>query len=176
MEIIIAVAAVVLFVLWTISCHRKLAVMDEDVNSAMARIGVQLSSRFDVLATLLDLTGEYAVHESQTLIATINSHRSIITAASTPEDVQKQEGVIFEALVRISTLAELYPALKADENYAKCVNAMDSYEKMMRTSRLIYNDSVTKLNRELRMFPTLLLAGLFGFRQRDYLEALENQG
>lgn len=175
MEIIIAAAAVVLFILWAISCRRKLAVMDEDINNAMARIGVQLSSRFDVLATMLDLTREYAVHESQTLITTVQSQRSFITAASTPEDVQKQEGVIFEALVRISTLAELYPALKADENYAKCVNAMDSYEKLERTSRLIYNAGVTKLNRELRMFPTSLFAGFFGFRQREYLEAAENK-
>lgn len=65
----------------------------------------------------------------------------------------KQEGVISEALGRISMVAERYPELKANENYAKCMNAVDSYEKMVRTSRLIYNDSVTKLNREIRMFP-----------------------
>ena len=56
----------------------------------------------------------------------------------------------------------------------KCIfelmDAVDSYEKMVRTSRLIYNDSVTKLNRELRLFPTSLVAGLLGFRTRDYLE------
>lgn len=175
MEIIIAAAAVVLFILWAISCRRKLAVMDEDVNNAMSRIGVQLSSRFDALATLLDLTGEYAAHESQTLIATIKSNRSIITAASTPEDVLKQEAVISEALGRISMMAEQYPEFMANENYTKCMNAMDSYEKLVHTSRLIYNANVTKLNRQLRMFPISLFAGLFGFRQRDYLEAVENR-
>lgn len=55
------------------------------------------------------------------------------------------------------------------------MNAVDSYEKMVRTSRLIYNDSVTKLNRQLRMFPTSLVGGIFGFRQRDYLEAVESK-
>ena len=55
------------------------------------------------------------------------------------------------------------------------MNAVDSYEKMVRTSRLIYNDSVTRLNRELRMFPTSLVGGMFGFRQRDYLEAAEEK-
>ncbi len=53
------------------------------------------------------------------------------------------------------------------------MKAVDSYENMVRTSRLIYNDNVTKLNRELRMFPTSLIAGVFGFRQRNYLEAVE---
>ena len=55
------------------------------------------------------------------------------------------------------------------------MNAVDSYEKMVRTSRLIYNDSVTKLNRELRMFPTSLLAGALGFRPRAYLEGEESR-
>ena len=68
-------------------------------------------------------------------------------------------------------VAEQYPELKANENYIRCMDAVDSYEKMVRTSRLIYNDSVTKLNRELRMFPTTLFAGMLGFHQRNYLEA-----
>ena len=46
---------------------------------------------------------------------------------------------------------------------------------MVRTSRLIYNDSVTKLNRELRLFPTSLVVGLLGFRMRDYLEQREEK-
>ena len=72
-------------------------------------------------------------------------------------------------------VAERYPELKANENYAKCMNAVDSYEKMVRTSRLIYNDSVTKFNREIRMFPTSLLAGALGFAPRAYLEADERK-
>ncbi len=173
--LIAGIIIVVLLVLWAISCQRRLAVMDENVNNAMAQIGVQLSSRFEALTALLDLTKGYAAHESQTLIETIKSRRSVITATSTPDDVLKQEGVIDQALDRISMVAERYPELKANGNYAKCMNAVDSYEKMVRTSRLIYNDSVTKLNRELRMFPTSLIAGVFGFQQRDYLEAVEGK-
>lgn len=172
--IIIGVIIVILFA-WLISVQRKLVVMDENINNAMSQIGVQLSSRFDALSALLDLTKGYAYHESKTLIETIKSRRSIITATSTPEDVLRQEGVISETLGRISMVAEQYPELKANENYVKCMNAVDSYEKMVRTSRLIYNDSVTKLNRELRMFPTSLVAGIFSFRQREYLETVEEK-
>lgn len=175
MGIIIVVVVVVFLVLWLISCQRKLAVMDENINNAMAQIGVQLSSRFDALTELLDLAKGYAAHESQTMIETIKSCRSVITASSAPDDVLKQEGVISEVLGRISVIAERYPDLKADGNYIKCMNSVGSYEKMVHTSRLIYNDSVTKLNRELRMFPTFLVAGAFGFRRRDYLEAMEDK-
>ena len=72
-------------------------------------------------------------------------------------------------------LAEKHPEIKADETYISAMKAVDSYGKTAGTGRLIYNDSVTKLNRELRMFPTSLLGGLFGFRQRDYLESVEEK-
>ena len=172
---IIIALLVVLLAGWVMSTQRRLVVMDENINNAMSQIGVQLSSRFDALTALLDLAKGYAAHESQTLIETIKSRRSVITAKSTPQDVLQQEGVISEALGRISMVAERYPELKADKGYAKCMDAVDSYEKMVRTSRLIYNDSVTKLNREIRMFPVSLIAGILGFRQRDYLEAREDK-
>ena len=176
MTILIIIALlVVLLAGWIMSTQRRLVVMDENINNAMSQIGVQLSSRFDALTALLDLAKGYAAHESQTLIETIKSRRSVITAKSTPQDVLQQEGVISEALGRISMVAERYPELKADKGYAKCMDAVDSYEKMVRTSRLIYNDSVTKLNREIRMFPVSLIAGMLGFRQRDYLEAREDK-
>lgn len=176
MTILIIIALlVVLLAGWVMSTQRRLVVMDENINNAMSQIGVQLSSRFDALTALLDLAKGYAAHESQTLIETIKSRRSVITTKSTPQDVLQQEGVISEALGRISMVAERYPELKADKGYAKCMDAVDSYEKMVRTSRLIYNDSVTKLNREIRMFPVSLIAGMLGFRQRDYLEAREDK-
>ncbi|MEG0775014.1 LemA family protein [Clostridium sp.] len=165
---IIAIVAVI--ALWAISTQRKLVILDENISNAMSQIGVQLSSRFDALSALLDLTKGYAKHESETLIETIKSRRSVITAKSTPNDVLRQEGVISEALGRISMVMEQYPELKVNENYIKTMDAVDAYENMVRTSRLIYNDSVTKLNREIRMFPVSIIAGMLGFRQREYLE------
>lgn len=165
---IIVIVAVI--VLWVISTQRKLVVLDENISNAMSQIGVQLSSRFDALTALLDLTKGYAKHESETLIETIKSRRSVITAKSTPDDVLRQEGVISEALGRIAMVTEQYPELKANQTYIKTMDAVQTFENMVRTSRLIYNDSVTKLNREIRMIPISMIAGMLGFRQRDYLE------
>lgn len=165
---IIVILAVI--ILWIISMQRRLVVLDENINNAMSQIGVQVSSRFDALTALLDLTKGYAKHESETLIETIKSRRSVITAKSTPDDVLRQEGVISEALGRIAMVSEQYPELKADKNYLKTMDAVQTFENMVRTSRLIYNDSVAKLNREIRMFPVSMIAGMLGFKQRDYLE------
>ena len=165
---IIAIAAVI--VLWVIATQRKLVVLDENISNAMSQIGVQLSSRFDALTALLDLTKGYAKHESETMIETSKSRRSVITAKSTPGDVLRQEGIISEALGRIAMVTEQYPELKANQTYIKTMDAVQTFENMVRTSRLIYNDSVTKLNREIRMFPVSMIAGMLGFKQRDYLE------
>ena len=79
---------IAILVIWGIGVQRRLVAMDENVNNAMSQIGVQLSSRFDALTALLDLANGYAAHESQTLIETIKSRRSVITAMSTPDDVR----------------------------------------------------------------------------------------
>ena len=171
LQTFLAIAAVIAVIaLWMISTQRKLVALDENISNAMSQIGVQLSSRFDALTALLDLTKGYAKHESETLIETIKSRRSVITAKSTPDDVVHQEGIISEALGRIAMVTEQYPELKADKTYMKTMDAVQTFENMVRTSRLIYNDSVTKLNREIRMFPVSMIANILGFQQRNYLE------
>ena len=168
---IILGAVVVIVGIWLVSTQRKLAALDENINNAMSQIGVLLSSRFDALTALLDLTKGYAEHEYKTISDTIKSRRTIITADSTASEAKAQENLITEALGRINAVAEAYPELKANESYKETMNAVNQYEQSVRQGRLVYNDSVTKLNRKIRMFPTSLVAGMLGFSKRDYLEA-----
>ena len=163
MEIsVIVCLLVILLAIWIVSVRKKLAIMDENINHSMNQIGVQLSSRFDALLSLLDFTKKYAGYEAQTLTDEVNEKRCIIMETSTPEEVLRQEGVINEVL-------EEYPGSTDENEYIKCMDAVECYEKMVQTSRLIYNDSVTKLNRELHIFPTSVLAHMLGFEKRDYL-------
>ena len=163
-------AIIAFLVMWIISVRRKIAALDENVNSAMNQMGVQLSSRFDALMALLDLTKGYAGYDSLDIVESVKARRRIITAQALLTDVVEQERVIGDALERIAMMAERYPKLREDQSYVKYKDAIECYEKMLYTSRLIYNDSVTKLNRTIRAFPICLIAGLIGFRQRDYWE------
>lgn len=172
--IIVLIIVVVLIVLWFISAQRKLVALDENINNAMSQIGVQLSSRWDALTALLDLTKGYAKHEYETLSETIKM-RSSITVKSSAADVNNQENILTEAMGKIMAVAESYPELKANENYIKTMDSVNAYEKSVRQSRLIYNDSVTKLNRSIRMFPTSIAAGILNITSRDYLETPENK-
>lgn len=168
--LLITIAIIIMISLWLMSTQRNLVLLDENINNAMTQIGVQLSSRFDALTALLNLTKSYAAHESEILIETIRSRRCAITAKSLPDDVLRQERIISQALDQISMVSEQYPELKVNQNYIKTIDAVQTFENMVRTSRLIYNDSVTKLNRNIRMFPVSMVAGILGFSQRDYLE------
>lgn len=171
---IILIVLLVILVLWAISLQRKLVVLDENVNNAMSGIGVMLSSRWDALVALLDLTKGYAEHEYKTLQDVVAA-RSAISGKSSAKDVDAQENVITQTLGKIMAIAESYPELRANENYIKTMDSVNQYESTVRKSRLVYNDCVTKLNREIRMFPASIIAGMLGFSSRDYLEAEEGK-
>ena len=106
---IIPVALIVLIGGWLVSTQRSLAALDENINNAMSQIGVLLSSRFDALTALLDLTKGYAEPEYKTISDAIKSRRTMITADSTAAEAKAQENLITEALGRINAVAEAYP-------------------------------------------------------------------
>ncbi len=170
MEILVIIGLILLLlVLWIISVQRKFAVMDGNIQNAMNQIGVQISSRFDALFAVLDLMKGYAADDIQPLMERAAARRSVITARSAPEEVSEQEQVIEETVKSIRLAAERNPLLCADKNYTKCMDEVECYGRMVYTSRLIYNDSVTKLNSALGMFPTNIIAGILGFHKREYL-------
>ena len=173
-SIVIFVLLMVLFTVWITSVRRSLVIMNEHINHAMNQIGVQISARFDALAALLDIAKSYAEDESAALISEIKARRSVITAKSKPDDVIRQEELIYETLGKIVRMAQHCPALKEDEDYVSCMDAIDCYEGMIFTSRLIYNDSVTKYNRVILLFPNSLAVKVLGFHKRDNLESFED--
>lgn len=170
MEYAIIAIIIAVVVLWFISTQRKLVVLDENINNAMSQIGVQLSSRWDALTALLDLTKGYAEHEYKTISDTIKM-RATVTGASSANDVETDENVFTQALGKIMAIAENYPDLKANANYIKTMDSVNEYENKVRQARMIYNDCVTKLNRTVRMFPTSIIVGMLGFTTHDYLKA-----
>ncbi|MGP1462576.1 LemA family protein [Tannerella sp.] len=116
-----------------------------------------------------EMVKQYSEHEYQTLTDVISMRRDLEPTASA-QDVEEQEGLIGKLVGRINMLSETYPNLKADRIYLSTMNDMKQYEENVRHSRMIYNDSVTRFNRAVRQMPNNLVAGMFGFRIREYLE------
>jgi len=169
MAILIILALIALLVLWVISVQRKLVEKDELCKNALSQIGVQQASRWDALTALVELVKSYNEHEYNTLRDVI-AQRKTITGESSVAEAQAQEQVLTGLVRNINLVAEQYPELKANENYAKAMDSVNLYENQVRLSRMTFNDTVTKYNKEIRQFPTSLVAGLLGFKTRDYLD------
>ncbi|MBO6119597.1 MAG: LemA family protein [Lachnospiraceae bacterium] len=172
--ILMIILLVVVVIGWFVGTQRMLVSLDENVNNAMSQIGVNLTSRFDALTGLLDLVKGYNEHEYKTLSDVIKM-RTSIGGTSKASDVEAQENMISEAIGKIMAVAEAYPDLKSNTNYQNLMNSLNDYETKVRQSRLVYNDSVTKLNRTIRMFPTSLIAPIFGIVARDYLKTEDSK-
>lgn len=166
--IIVIVAVVALVALWLIGAQRKLVSADELCKNALSQIGVQQNSRWDALTALAELTKGYSEHEYKTLMDVIGQ-RTAIGRNSTVADAAAQEGKIAEAMRLINVVAEQYPALKANETYLKTMDEVSKYENQVRLSRMTFNDTVTRFNRMVRMFPDSIAAAIFGFLAKDYL-------
>lgn len=172
-SLIIVILFIILFTVWFLSVRRRLLVMNENIDNAMSQIGVQISSQFHVLVSLLDLVKEHAEEEAKMLTAEVKIWKSVITAESSTDEVIRQEMLISDTLEKMTIVAKEYPELKSDENYVRYMDAMDCYEGMIHTSCLIYNDSVSKYNRFVLLFPISLIVRILGFHRRDYLEFSE---
>lgn len=167
--LVIVIALVALLVLWGISVQNKLVQSDELCNNALKQINVQQVSRYDALEALVKLTREYASYESETLQKVIAQRKITASANPTVEEVNANEAALKDISARLIAIAERYPDLKANENYRQTMQSIEKYEENVRLSRMTFNDTVTKFNNQVRMFPASLVAGLLGFAKRDYL-------
>ena len=168
MTILIILTIVALVVLWVIGVQRKLVEKDELCKNALSQIGVQQASRWDALTALVELVKSYNEHEYNTLRDVI-AMRKTITGESSVADAQAQEQALTGLVRNINLVAEQYPELKANENYAKAMDSVNLYENQVRLSRMTFNDTVTKYNKEIRQFPTSIVAGILGVNTREYL-------
>lgn len=173
MTTIIIIAVVAIIAIWAVSVQRNLVGKEENCKNAMSQIGVQQASRWDALKALADLTKSYSEFEYKALTDIIAQRRPV-TASSSAAEANAQENKIVEAFTHIMAVGEQYPELKSSETYAKTMDSVNVYENQVRMSRMVYNDSVTLLNRAVRQFPASLVAGLFGFSTKEYL--VENTG
>ena len=166
---LIIIAVIAVLGLWVISTQRKFVNAEELVKNAMSQIGVQQSSRWDALTGFVELLKSYNEHEYNTLKGVIAA-RSGIDANSTAAQAQEQEDLIGKVMSRISVVAEQYPQLKADSMFIKTMDSVNMYENQVRMSRMTYNDTVTRYNRMTRQIPDSIVAALFHFTEKEYLQ------
>jgi len=163
---------VVILVLWIILAFNKLVRLRNRIENAWSQIDVQLKKRFDLVPNLVNVVKAYMKHERETF-AEITKARSIMSQAG-KEDVKKKaqaNNMLSDALKTIFAVAENYPKLRASENFMQLQEELSGIENKIAYARQFYNDEVLKLDNATDVFPTSIIAKLFGIGKKDYFEA-----
>ena len=174
--LIIIIALVVIVGGYFISTQRSLVNLDELCKNALSQIEVQLNSRFDAVIALAKTAAQYAKHESETIIQTVQARggNSGVTP-NTPAAINEQASLLTQMMGRLNVVFERYPELKASDLYKEAQEGMKQYEENVRMSRMVYNDTATKMNRMVRQWPSSIVASILHFGQKDYLKVDEEQ-
>jgi LemA protein len=165
--LIVIIVLAVIVIGYFISTQRELVNLDELCKNALSQIEVQLNSRFDAVVVLAKTAAHFAKHESETIIQAVQARGGGI---KTPADINQQSDLLSQLMGRLNVVFERYPELKADELYINAQKGQKEYEENVRMSRMIYNDTATKMNRMVRQWPSSIVASLLHFDQKDYLK------
>ena len=172
--LIIIVVLVVFILLYLVSTYNTLVNLRNKVKDSWSQIDVVLKNRNDLIPNIVETVKGYAKHENNTLKEVIEA-RSKMASANTPEEEMKASGAVTEALGKLFALAESYPELKANTNFLDLQNKLNEIEEKIRFSRQFYNDSVLTYKNKLEMFPSNVVANMFGFKPEAFFEASEEE-
>ncbi len=163
----ITAAVVLLLALGVILIYNSLVAKRNRSENAWAQVDVQLRRRHDLIANLVETVKGYAAHEQGTFTA-VTQARAAAQQAQGPASQAQAETALSGALGRLLAVAEAYPALRATENFQQLQAELGGTENKIATARQVYNDTVLTLNNACQQIPTNIVAGIFGFRLREY--------
>jgi LemA protein len=182
--LIILVVLLVLVALFLVSQYNRLVSLRNRFKNAFANIDVQLKRRYDLIPNLVETAKGYMKHERETLEAVIaarnQASRAEQRAAAQPGDPEAMQGLLGAeqaltgSLGRFFALSEAYPDLRANQNMLALQEELSSTENKVAFARQGYNDAVMRYNTARESFPTVIIAGMFGF-QEAALFAVDSQ-
>ena len=171
---IVIIVLIVLVVLYFISAYNSFVKLRNNVKEGWSQIDVQLKRRFDLIPNLLETVKGYMKHEKETLEAVVNARNSYASAKSNSE-AMKADSDLTNTLNKLFALAESYPDLKANQNFLSMQGELSNTEDKISQAREYYNTTVNTYNTKTKMFPSNIVAGMFGFKEEAFFEAPEEQ-
>jgi len=181
--VILGVGLLLVFAL--VGIYNRLVVARNRFKNAFAQIDVQLKRRYDLIPNLIEAVKGYMAHERETLDAVIKARKSAMAAeqnvAANPADpaamkeLSRAEGQLDGTLGRLFALSEAYPDLKANQNMLALQEELTATENKIGFARQAFNDSVMAYNNRREVFPSVMVAGMFGFTEAALLEAAQEE-
>lgn len=167
MLIIIGVVAVA-----AIGIYNGLITLRNRSDNAWAQVDVQLRRRYDLIPNLVETVKGYAAHERETFQKVTEARAQAINAGTVAEQ-GKAENMLTGALKSLFAVVESYPDLKANQNFLMLQEELAGTEGKIAYARQFYNDTVMKFNTKQQVFPSNILASMFGFQEKEYFEIEE---
>lgn len=185
--IILAVVGVVVLVGliltgWWIGTYNSLVALDEGVKQAWGQVENQYQRRLDLIPNLVATVKGYAEHEREVFENVAEARSNVGKLQVTPEILndpnafqkfQAAQGALGGALTRLLAVAENYPQLKANENFMQLQAQLEGTENRIAVERRRFNEVVQDYNVKVRRFPASLIAGMSGFKEKEYFRAEE---
>jgi LemA protein len=176
MTLLLVGGAIVLLVMAVVGIYNSLVGLNVRAENAWSDIDVQLKRRYDLIPNVVETVKGYAGHERQTLEAVVNARSRAVSAQSAgPAERGQAEGALTSALRGLFALAEAYPQLRAAENFSQLQATLADIENAIQNARRYYNAVVRDLNTRVQQFPSNLVAGVFGFKNREFFEVPDAQ-
>jgi LemA protein len=171
---VVAAAVVVLLGAYIIGKYNKLVRRRNQVENAWSQIDVQLKRRYDLVPNLVETAKGYAHHEKDTLEAVTSARTSAVNATGPVQQAQA-DNMLTGALKSLFAVAEAYPDLKANAEFLELQQQLEDTENKIAYARQYYNDAVLGLNNAISIFPSNLIAGMFGFKHVEAFQAAREE-
>jgi LemA protein len=169
--ILLGVVGVLL--LYGILAFNRLVRHRNRVENSWSGIDVQLRRRYDLIPNLIQTVQGYAQHERE-LFDQVTRARTRAIEAGTIGDQAEAEREVTRSLGRLMAVAEAYPQLRANENFLALQEELTATESKIAFARQFYNDQVMRFNTLIQQFPSVIIARVTGFREREFFETEED--
>ena len=167
--LLVIIAAVALI---AIGMYNSLITLRNRCDNGWSQIDVQLRRRYDLIPNLVETVKGYAKHESG-VFERVTQARAAAVGAQTVKEQGQAENVLTGALKSLFAVAENYPELKANQNFLMLQEELAGTESKVAYARQFYNDTVMKYNMRQQVFPSSIIANMFGFKPREYFQIEE---
>jgi LemA protein len=166
--ILIGAAAIILLFIW--SSYNALVTLKMRIKEALSGIDVQLKRRIDLIPNLVETVKGYAKHEKD-IFENVSKARSALMKATSMEQKAEANNMLTDTLKSLFAVAEAYPDLKANANFADLQRQLEDTEDKIAYSRQFYNSNVLEYNTKVAMFPSNIVARAFSFSEEQFFEA-----
>ncbi|TZE82814.1 LemA family protein [Calorimonas adulescens] len=168
--LVVVVGIIIGLVGYVFGMYNSIVAAEENVNSMWSQIDTQLQRRADLIPNLVETVKGYAAHE-QAVFDSVNEARTKLLSAGSVADAAQANEELNSALGRLLAISEAYPELKADANFRALQDELAGTENRIAVARRDYNNAVQSYNTKIRRFPASIIAGMFGFEQKQYFQA-----